>query len=562
MSRLGALVAVCLVTLSTTAIARTTTTVTVVGRVVHAVTGDPVSGADVSLNVDVIDGAQRKAISGDDGRFFVDNVPAGRYYLFAIKAGYFYAGLNDEGQPGASDLLVIGWPAPPPLTLKLRPHGAIAGTVLDEASQPVVGATVRALVKKRVWPSWGRQWGWDRASNISDGVTNVNGQYVIEPLPAGEYLIQVDAERVGVPGAISKTYGTTYSPGSPRIEGAEPFRLGTGERRVTDVRVTAKPGFEISGVVLAPMSDANVYVQLLAFDDSDGAHSRSVGVRRAQGGSFIFAGVPAGDYALVVDHNDEFRTEQRIRIDDRNLSDVQLRLTPPIVISGTIVWEGVERPPERSTLIDRRSLMFGVRPEDQERLRASLPILLGTVLPIGRTRPVGDMRVAYSITWTSETTFTLRLPPGRYLADFRDQSGWLMKSLRINGKDATDEPVEITAGSTAVLTMTRSKGRVTGTAVLAPGTPTSFCVVALFSTNRHVWPSLDASARHVLVNSADENGRFEYADVLPGEYYLAALATLDLEGLDTDTLGRLAASAQKVQVSATAPLAVTLTCGR
>ena len=137
MARRASLIPLCFATLVTTAIAQTPTTVTVIGRVVHAVTGDPIGGADVSLNVAAIDGAQRKAISGDDGRFFIDNVPAGRYYLFAIKAGYFYAGLNDEGQPGASDLLIVGWPAPPSLTLRLRPHGAIVGTVLDDANRPV-----------------------------------------------------------------------------------------------------------------------------------------------------------------------------------------------------------------------------------------------------------------------------------------------------------------------------------------------------------------------------------------------------------------------------------------
>ena len=560
MARRASLIPLCFATLVTTAIAQTPTTVTVIGRVVHAVTGDPIGGADVSLNVAAIDGAQRKAISGDDGRFFIDNVPAGRYYLFAIKAGYFYAGLNDEGQPGASDLLIVGWPAPPSLTLRLRPHGAIVGTVLDDANRPVTGAKVTALVKKKVWPSWGQRWGWDRALNLKDGVTNANGQYVIEPLPAGEYLVQIDADNVAVPGVASKSYGTTYSSGTASIDAATPIRLGTGERRVSDVRVTAKPAFEISGVVVAPMADAIVHVQLLSLHDSS-AHRRPVATQWAKNGSFRFTRVTPGDYALVANVNDDFRTEQRIRIDDRDLGDVQLRLAPAIVISGTIVWEGVDRPPERSTLIDRRSLMFGIRQADEERLRASQPILLGTLQSVAWPRPVGQMAVAYSMTWTSETTFTLRLLPGSYFADLRDHSGWLVKSLRINGRDATEEPVEINSGSTdAVLTMTRARGQVKGTAVLAPGTPSSFCVTVLFSTNRRVWPSIDASSRHVLVNAADENGRFEYTDVLPGEYYLAAVATLDLEGIDTDMLGRLAVSAQRVQVSATVPIAATLTC--
>ena len=51
----------------------------------------PVAGADVALNFTNANGAKLLAASGDDGRFLHRQVPAGDYYLFAGKSGFFTA---------------------------------------------------------------------------------------------------------------------------------------------------------------------------------------------------------------------------------------------------------------------------------------------------------------------------------------------------------------------------------------------------------------------------------------------------------------------------------------
>jgi hypothetical protein len=551
-------------------LAQSPVSATVTGQVVSAVTGAPMAGAEIFLNRDLerpvsgdiaaIPGAQRKTVTGEDGRFIIDNVPAGKYYLFASKPGFFWAGLNDDLQPGASDVLVVGWPGPPVITLKLRPHGAITGRVTDDEDKPVAGAKVRALSKRLVWPSWGQRWAWDPLMDLGAVVTDENGHYVIEAVKPGDYLVQVDADKIRIPGTVRRTFGTTYSPGSPDLARALPFHLGMGERRFADVRLTAKPAFDLSGFAGAPANES-VFVQLFSIDDVGEEHRRQVAEQWSRNGEpFTFTNLPAGEYVLAANINDRFWGEQRIRIDDRSLTDVHLRLPPAIVVSGRIVWEGAAQPPDRATLVGSFPMHFdGYTPSAEEvsRLRAQSPIALAHLSAVGRSRSASGTAAV----WASETTFTVTTRPGRFLAGHGNANGWLVKSFRINGHEATDEPVDIDSNSTdAVLTLTRALGEVQGTVVTSAGGPDKWCPVVLFSTNRRVWPGLYAGSRvHIFKDRSDDSARFTIQGVLPGEYYLAAITWAEMENLDLDLLGRLAGSAARIQVPAGVPVSRTLT---
>ena len=87
--RIAGIAAACVAAGVAATLAQSPVSVTVVGQAVSAVTGAPVAGAEIVLNrildravspeeFAAIPGAQRKTVTGEDGRFFIDLVPAGR----------------------------------------------------------------------------------------------------------------------------------------------------------------------------------------------------------------------------------------------------------------------------------------------------------------------------------------------------------------------------------------------------------------------------------------------------------------------------------------------------
>jgi hypothetical protein len=165
------------------------------------------------------------------------------------------------------------------------------------------------------------------------------------------------------------------------------------------------------------------------------------------------------------------------------------------------------------------------------------------------------------VTWAADSTFTLRAFPGRFLAEDADLNGWFLKSFRINGREALDEPVEIASNSLgAVLTLTRAIGEVRGNIVTATGTPDRGSMAMMFSTNPRVWPGVyGARGPHFLMVGGDGTDRFTFSDVLPGEYYLVAIEPMPWDRLDEDMLRRLAVSAERLQVLPNASIVRTLT---
>ena len=119
-----------------------------------------------------------------------------------------------------------------------------------------------------------------------------------------------------------------------------------------------------------------------------------------------------------------------------------------LVVSGRTEWEGVTQPPERASLVFKEGMLFEggpqPSPEEIERIRAAMPISLATLRYVGSSveRPDSGF-VGTGAIWTSPTTFTMKLPPGRYVSEGHSGRGWLIKSFRIDGREMTGRPVEI-----------------------------------------------------------------------------------------------------------------------
>jgi len=135
-------------------------TVNLVGKVIDAVTGEGVSGAQIVVQ----DYPLKADLSASDGSFFIAKVPVGRQVLLVTSAGY------------ASQSEVVNIPPQGTfeITIELSPFlGKLVGFVWDEEENPVSGATVTVDGKYTT-------------------ITQASGEFSLANLPVGTSILTVE----------------------------------------------------------------------------------------------------------------------------------------------------------------------------------------------------------------------------------------------------------------------------------------------------------------------------------------------------------------------------------
>jgi hypothetical protein len=89
-------------------------------------------------------------LAGGDGRFLFPDLPPGSFFVYATKGGYA-EGASGRRRPGGTAQAIELTPAArsADVVIRMWKYGAITGTVTDEAGEPVVGLTVRLLLRTR-----------------------------------------------------------------------------------------------------------------------------------------------------------------------------------------------------------------------------------------------------------------------------------------------------------------------------------------------------------------------------------------------------------------------------
>src|SRR5436190_14768879 len=181
-------------------------TAMIVGQVVDASTGGPVPEAVVTLTMPRYfnnpTAPNERVMADGEGRFFFTDLPAGEYYLGVTKDGYA-RGSYGQRQPCGQNLpFTLGeGERSSDVTLRVWKYGVIAGTVVDEAGEPVVGVGVRALIKNVV--AGRTQYG--NAEVISELVpaatTDDRGMFRLPQLSPGTYVVVVPSTHTTLPAA-------------------------------------------------------------------------------------------------------------------------------------------------------------------------------------------------------------------------------------------------------------------------------------------------------------------------------------------------------------------------
>lgn len=264
------------------------------GRVLHAVTGDPIAGAWIGLKLagwkgsgftymskwPTLDGG----VTDEFGRFRAEVLP--RYYVpRAEKAGFV------PGYGFVPTIILEPGETRTGVELKLHEEGIIAGRVLDESGRPIPGAEVQAYVESHsrtepVLRSCGRVY------------TDLHGNYRVTHLRPARYWVSAKLPDL----ALNSAFRLFFYPGVTGYEDAETLEVGPGTvRPAIDFRLRPVSGVTVSGRVTEiakTFSPLLVYLYplggRLAFD-----HDQYQIPVEERTGKFSARLVPPGHYRLA-----------------------------------------------------------------------------------------------------------------------------------------------------------------------------------------------------------------------------------------------------------------------
>ena len=177
------------------------------------------------------------ATTDASGTFAFDNIPPGQYSVMVQRTGYVRQEFGSRSRTSNAITLREGQQYSG-MTVKLVPHGVIAGRVLDEDGDPVMHASVQILRER--WVGTRRQ-----MTPQNGDATNDLGEYRLAGLMPGRYYLMVafnrpePSNRPRPDGAAADlSYASVYYPGVTEIAQATPIQVTPGqEMRGVDLQL-------------------------------------------------------------------------------------------------------------------------------------------------------------------------------------------------------------------------------------------------------------------------------------------------------------------------------------
>jgi len=197
----------------------------IVGSVVDGDNGAPIAGAIVRILGQATPGAGRPGMAntiiatGGDGRFLFRNLPKGRYVFVVQKPGYItgFLGQRSPTSEGIQQLDLDEGQRTKDVSISLWKFASLSGTVVDEAGEPLVGATVKAC--RRIVLA-GRV-KLDFQSPVGAALTDDRGIYRQTELLPGDYVVVVASSSITVPAAVQDSYNQALRDGNNILQARE-----------------------------------------------------------------------------------------------------------------------------------------------------------------------------------------------------------------------------------------------------------------------------------------------------------------------------------------------------
>ncbi|NMO20572.1 hypothetical protein HPC49_38080 [Pyxidicoccus fallax] len=257
----------------------------------------PVEGA----RVDVEGHEDLTTVTGADGKALLQGLAAGRHVVRASAEGHAPERATVFHSPQGGSATRV--------TLLLHAGAPVAGRVVDEAGQPVSGASVRALRADSALP--------ESEGLLEQVLTGADGTWSLKALPAGTFR-----------------FTATHAAFAPSL--SEPVTLD-GVRSPPSVHIVMRPGAVLSGQVVERSGAPAPFARVHARPEGPGG---LLGTRHSAladaNGRFELNGLPRARFK--VEARGERASSLPLDVDlGSGAAEVTLRLEVEGVIAGTVV---------------------------------------------------------------------------------------------------------------------------------------------------------------------------------------------------------------------------------
>jgi hypothetical protein len=312
-----------------------TTTGTISGRVMSD-SGQPVAHATILITGSAGASQQRTTTTDNAGNFQVAGLDASLYFVRASAPSYLTAPTDPEGPVFSTYRIGDS------VTINLIKGGVITGTVTSSTGQPLVQASVHAIMIR------------DENGKAPTGPriplerpTDDRGIYRMYGLLPGTYLVSAGG-RIGFPfnpGAYDFD-SPTYAPSSTRDSAAEIEVRAGEETGGVDIRHRGELGHSTSGIVNVPTSGSgNSGVNVFLAQFVNGV-SQIIAFTFQPPGSrgFTFYGVADGEYDVTAQFSSapgEVQASEAVHasVKGRDVAGLNLTLNALPSISGHVLLE-------------------------------------------------------------------------------------------------------------------------------------------------------------------------------------------------------------------------------
>ncbi len=501
----------------------------IAGVVYDATTGQTLPGARVSLGSTAGGHVpDRSVLTGPDGTFEFDHLPADKYQMYAESVGFPLQGF-DEHEPGLLTGVVVGpGISADHLVFRLQRGSSISGFVTDEFNEPVRDAQV--LLFRR-----GLADGEITTHFAGNAETDDQGFYKFAPLMRGTYFVAVSAhpwyaravadlppqqqqgstEAIDSMKRLDAAFPLTFYPGATDAEDATGIPVHSGERVSADIGIHSVPAATVRMHYQATHDGRMPFIRLARAVFGD--YELPVNVQqRGDGKDMIFTGVAPGHYLAHI----SVPREEADRIQDVDISGDMTIDPDAFIAAGSCSLKGVVR-------------MAAGGPPPTRRMGITLRNRSG-----GPSQGRGiDEKGMFDFDGLQPGTYEVSIgsPSDLYLQDMA------ASNAKINGRLMT-----LAAGSAVDLAIVLGKGmgEIHGTAKLK-GQGQGGTMVVLVPEN--------AGANAVLFrrDQSDSDGTFTLSRIVPGRYSVLSIQDgWDLEWSKPDVLKPYLAKGTKVDVVA------------
>jgi carboxypeptidase family protein len=467
----------------------------IAGTVVSKTDMHPLSRARIYLR-DTKERQQAQSIlTGDDGKFEFDGLPAGKYSLNGAKRGFISASYDQHEQFSTAIVTGAGLDTET-LLLRLAPAAVITGKVLDEFGEPVRRAMVTLYRDDH-------SNGVDQIRQSRASQTDDLGAYELGPLMPGTYFVSASgkpwyaihpnseargarAENTAVDRSLDVAYPMTYYADVTDADSATPILIQGGERAQVDIHLNPVPALHL--LFHVPRDDQHginfPQLQQPTFDGSTSV--QGTGGQVVSPGLLEITGIPAGRY--------------NVRMGGQG-SGVQIN-------SVDFNKDGEEVDTSHAEALSSVNVSVRIAGEN------TLPAQMKVGLRSGRREIVASQELN-----TKGEAELQQVPAGKYeVMVWGASKPYFVSRIAASGGEVSGRMIAVAAGSSPSisLTLTGSSVEVRGTVMLA-GKPFAGAMVVLVPKN----PEIDRDLFRR--DQSDLDGTFTLREVIPGSYTVLAI---------------------------------------